>query len=326
MGNEIVKTRGTLSRRTALAVGAGSTLAVGLAAAPAVAAPAPAPAVGRRGAALGATDPAVAAQLRVYEKEHGALLGVVGHNFRTGATVTHNATRRFPICSVFKTLGVAAVLRDLDRNGEVLARRIRYTYDDVLAAGGPDSSRITALEKNVAGGMTIRELCDASITHSDNCAANLLLRQIGGPTAITDFCRSVDDDVTRLDRWEPDLNTAEPGRVTDTTTPKAIAVTYARLVLGTELSRPDRRLLTDWLLANTTSGERLRAGLPADWKLGDKTGGGEYGTNNDVGIAWTPEGAPVVLAVFSTKPDSPEGPRDNALIKKTGALLAGVLR
>ncbi|MEU5974846.1 class A beta-lactamase [Streptomyces sp. NPDC047315] len=319
-----MKTQGTLNRRTALAVGAvgaGSALAVGLGAAPAVAAPAG----GRgRGAALGTTDPAVAAQLRAYEKEHGALLGVVGYNFRTGATVAHNADRPFPICSVFKTLAVAAVLRDLDHRGEVLARRIRYTYDDVLAAGGPDSSQIT--KKNVARGMTIRELCDASITYSDNCAANLLLRELGGPTAITEFCRSIDDEVTRLDRWEPDLNTAEPDRVTDTTTPKAIAVTYTRLVLGTVLNRPDRQLLTDWLLANTTSSERLRAGLPADWKLGDKTGGGEYGTNNDVGIAWTPEGAPVVLSVFSTKPDSPKGPRDNALIKKTGALLAGALR
>ena len=161
---------------------------------------------------------------------------------------------------------------------------------------------------------------------SDNCAANLLLRELGGPTAITRFCRSIGDRTTRLDRWEPELNSAEPGRVTDTSSPSAVGRTYAKLALGDGRTPRDRRQLTAWLLANTTSTNRFRAGLPEDWALGDKTGTGKYGATNDAGIAWIPDGAPVVLAVLSTMPDTePDTPMDEPLVAKTAALLAKAL-
>lgn len=151
--------------------------------------------------------------------------------------------------------------------------------------------------------MTVAELCEVAITYSDNGAANLLLRELGGPTAVTRFARSLGDRVTRLDRWEPELNSAEPWRVTDTTSPRAIGRTYARLVLGDDaLNRADRELLTHWLLSNTTSGKRFRAGLPPTWTIADKTGSGSYGTTNNVGLAWTPEGTP------SSWPSCPRSP------------------
>ncbi len=130
--------------------------------------------------------------------------------------------------------------------------------------------------------------------------------------------------MTRLDRWEPGLNSAEPGRLTDTTTPAAIGRSHRKLVLGDALAVQDRRRLTEWLLANTTSAARFRAGLPEDWALADKTGTGDYGTTNDVGIAWTPEGTPVVLAVLSTKQDA-DAPADEPLVARTAALLAAAL-
>jgi beta-lactamase class A len=256
-------------------------------------------------------------RLRELESQHGARLGVFAHNLATGRTVRHHADERFPICSLFKTLAAAAVLRDLDQDGEVLDKRIHYTADDVV-----ENSDIT--EDHVATGMTVRELADAAIRFSDNTAGNLLLRELGGPTAITRFARSLGDPVTRLDRWEPELNSAEPGRVTDTTTPRAIGRTYARLVLGDALNRPDRDLLTHWLLNNTTSVNRFRAGLPKAWALADKTGGGSYGTNNDAGIAWTEDGTPLVLVVQTTKPEQGATP-DHALIVKTAELLADTL-
>ncbi|WP_217212032.1 class A beta-lactamase [Streptomyces sp. AC550_RSS872] len=256
-------------------------------------------------------------RLRELESRHGARLGVFAHNLATGQTVRHRADERFPICSLFKTLAAAAVLRDLDQDGEVLDKRIHYTADDVV-----ENSDIT--EDHVATGMTVRELADAAIRFSDNTASNLLLRELGGPTAITRFARSLGDPVTRLDRWEPHLNSAEPWRVTDTTTPCAIGRTYARLVLGDALNRPDRDLLTHWLLNNTTSVNRFRAGLPESWALADKTGGGSYGTNNDAGIAWTEDGTPLVLVVQTTKPEQGAAP-DHALIVKTAELLADTL-
>ncbi|MFD5478305.1 class A beta-lactamase [Streptomyces hawaiiensis] len=261
----------------------------------------------------------VTARLREIEREHTARLGVYARNMRTGRTVAYRADERFPMASVFKTLAAAAVLRDLDRDGEFLARRVHYTQEYVTKSG---YSPIT--EDHVATGMTVGELCDATIRFSDNTAGNLLLEELGGPTAITRFARSTGDRVTRLDRWEPELNSAEPWRVTDTTSPRAIGLTYARLVLGDVLRPRDRERLTDWLLRNTTSVEKFRKALPADWLIADKTGGGRYGGNNDVGVTWPPDGPPIVMSVLTTQPEE-DAPADNPLVARTAALLAAEL-
>lgn len=195
----------------------------------------------------------MAARLRDLEARHGARLGVFARNLRTGRSVRHRADERFPVCSLFKPLAVAAVLRDLPPGTP--DRRLHWTSADVV-----ENSPVT--KDHVADGMTIAELSAAAVQRSDNTAGNLLLRELGGPAAITRFARSVGDRVTRLDRWEPDLNSAEPDRVTDTTTPYAIGRTYARLVLGDALARADRRRLTDWMLGTVTSADRFRAGLP----------------------------------------------------------------
>ncbi|MGX1567190.1 class A beta-lactamase [Streptomyces sp. NPDC055506] len=290
------------SRRTALALGAAAALSLG----------------GGTAHALPGTG-GVTARLRKLEREHTARLGVYARNLRTGRTVAYRADERFPMASVFKTLAAAAVLRDLDRDGEFLAKRVRYTQGYVKKSG---YSPVT--EKNVATGMTVAELCDATIRFSDNTAGNLLLVELGGPTAVTRFCRSIGDGVTRLDRWEPELNSAEPWRTTDTTTPRAIGLTYARLVLGDALEPRDRARLTDWLLRNTTSTEKFRKALPADWLVADKTGGGRYGTNNDVGITWPPDGPPIVMSVLTTQPEE-DAAADNPLVAGAAALLASEL-
>ncbi|RSO12468.1 class A beta-lactamase, partial [Streptomyces sp. WAC 06725] len=243
-------------------------------------------------------NPAAVRRLRALEREHQARIGVFALNLATGASLLHRAHELFPMCSVFKTLAAAAVLRDLDHDGSQLARVIRYTEADVTKSG-----HAPVTKDHIATGMTIRDLCDATIRYSDNCAANLLLRELGGPTAVTRFCRSLGDPVTRLDRWEPELNSGEPDRRTDTTSPYAIARTYQRLVLGNALNRPDRALLTDWLLRNTTTLTTFRTGLPKGWTVADKSGGGDtYGTRNEAAIAWTPDGAPVLLTALTHKP------------------------
>ncbi|MFD8981935.1 class A beta-lactamase [Streptomyces sp. NPDC059564] len=263
----------------------------------------------------------VVRELRALEREHGARLGVFARDTASGRTIAHRADERFPMCSVFKTLAVGAVLRDLDRDGEFLARRVFYTEQDVKDSGfGP----VTGLPGNVAGGLTVEQLCAAAICQSDNAAANLLLRELGGPQAVTRFCRSLGDRTTRLDRWEPELNSAEPERLTDTTSPRAIGRTYTALALGDALAPRDRERLTGWLLANTTSTERFRKGLPADWTLADKTGGGAYGTNNDAGITWPPHRPPIVMTVLTTH-DRPDATADHPLVAKTAALLAAAL-
>ncbi|MGW4185213.1 Exo family class A beta-lactamase [Streptomyces albidoflavus] len=303
------------SRRTLLTATAGAALAA------ATLVPGTAHASsGGRGHGSGSVSDAER-RLAGLERASGARLGVYAYDTGSGRTVAYRADELFPMCSVFKTLSSAAVLRDLDRNGEFLSRRIFYTQDDVEQADGAPE---TGKPENLANGMTVEELCEVSVTASDNCAANLMLRELGGPAAVTRFVRSLGDRVTRLDRWEPELNSAEPGRVTDTTSPRAITRTYGRLVLGDALNPRDRRLLTSWLLANTTSGDRFRAGLPDDWTLGDKTGAGRYGTNNDAGVTWPPGRAPIVLTVLTAKTEQ-DAARDDGLVADAARVLAETL-
>ncbi|MEU9386533.1 class A beta-lactamase [Streptomyces sp. NPDC048279] len=265
------------------------------------------------------TAPDTADGFRALERAHGARLGVFAWDTGSGARVRHRSGELFPMCSAFKTLAVSAVLRDLEES--VLGETVHYDQSDIDRAGG---APVTGRPENLAAGMTVARLCDAAITYSDNTAANLLLERLGGPVAVTRLCRSIGDRVTRLDRWEPELNSAEPGRVTDTTSPEAIGTSYAKLAVGNALDRVDRRRLTGWLLANTTGGERIRAGLPAHWTVGDKTGTGAYGTANDVAIAWPPGRAPVVVAVLSTHTD-PAAQADSALVKEAAAMVVDTL-
>ncbi|MFF8289675.1 class A beta-lactamase [Streptomyces sp. NPDC016309] len=299
------------TRRTALGLGAGIAAATAVSVATGGTAHATALPMGHH----------VSRRLRELERLHSARIGVFAGNVRTGSTVAYRAAERFPLCSLFKTLAAAAVLRDLDHDGAFLAKRVHYTARYAKDSG---YDAITGKPENVARGMTVEELCSAAVSHSDNAAANLLLEELGGPTAITRFCRSTGDRTTRLDRWEPHLNSAEPHRRTDTTTPLAIARTYSRLTLGDALDPGDRRRLTRWMLATSTSTHRFRAGLPDGWTVADKTGTGSYGTANDAGTAWTPDGTPVVLSVLTTKRDR-EAPADDALVAAVARLVSGAL-
>ena len=301
-GSEQSSRPATTSRRALLGAGAVTAATLLTGAAPAQA----------------STDTGISARLATLEEQHTARVGVFAHHLGTRKTVVYRADELFPMCSVFKTLAAAAVLRDLDRHGEILYRVVHYTEADLV--DGSDQTRA-----HLADGMTVEQLADVAIRYSDNGAGNLLLRELGGPTAITRFARSLGDPVTRLDRWETELNSAEPDRITDTTSPRAIAGLYGRLVLGDALRRPDRDRLTAWLLNNTTSAARFRAGLPATWTIADKTGSGDYGTANDVGIAWTEAGDPVVLAVLTTKPTLPDASYDNQLVSDTAELVAAAV-
>ncbi|MGR6974767.1 class A beta-lactamase [Streptomyces cynarae] len=250
------------------------------------------------------------------EQRYAARLGVYARNLRTGQVVAHRAQERFAMCSTFKAFAAAAILRDHDRCSP-LGKVIHYPPADLL----PNSPITT---QHVDTGMTVGDLCTAAIQYSDNTAGNLLLRQIGGPAGLTRFFRSVGDPVSRLDRWETDLNTAVPGDLRDTTTPEAIGRSFERLTLGRALAGTDRRQLVTWLEGNTTSGERFRAGLPQDWVVADKTGTGDYASANDIGVAWTTRNTPIVLAVLSSKATQ-DAPVDNTLIAAAARILARTL-
>lgn len=213
---------------------------------------------------------------------------------------------RFPMCSTFKWLAAAYVLDRVDRGEERLARRIRYGREVLLP-----HSPVT--EKHVGEGMTLGELCHATITTSDNAAANLILGTYGGPAALTAYARSLGDTVTRLDRLEPELNESAPGDPRDTTTPRAMARLLHVTLLGDALSPASRGQLARWLEATVTNGKRLRSDLPAGWRMGSKTGTGARGSTGDVGIFWPPAGAPVIVAAYIAASAAPEPERSAAI-------------
>ncbi|WP_028346282.1 class A beta-lactamase [Bradyrhizobium murdochi] len=234
-------------------------------------------------------------EIKRLESESGGRLGVCVLDTATNTRHDHRGDERFPMCSTFKMLAAAAILARVDAGHEQLTRRITFDASALVVY-----SPIT--EKRVGGdGMTLAEICEAAVTLSDNTAGNLLLASIGGPPGLTAFARSLGDQVTRLDRDEPSLNEALPDDPRDTTTPNAMASNLQALVLGTKaLSAASREQLTAWLIANKTGDTRLRAGLAKDWRVGDKTGTGARGTNNDVAVTWPPGKAPIVITAYLT--------------------------
>lgn len=253
--------------------------------------------------------------------QHNVRLGVYAVDTGSGKTVESRADERFPMLSTFKTLACGALLHEHPLSTGYYDQVIHFTQADVDSAG---YSPVT--KTHVDSGMTVSQLCDAAITQSDNAAGNQVLKLLGGPASVTAFVRSLGDTVTRLDRWEPDLNTAIPGDERDTSTPKALANDYRALVLGAALGDPERDRLKSWLLANTTGAHRIRAGLPAEWKTGDKTGTGDYGSANDVAITWPAGGAaPVVIAVLSTGLTS-DAKSDNAVVADAAKVSSSAMR
>jgi beta-lactamase class A len=252
------------------------------------------------------------------ERRHGARLGVYAVATGTGATVTHRADERFAFCSTFKAVAAAAVLHRHPLTH--LDTRVTYTRADVNSI-----SPIT--ERHIATGMTVRELCDAAVRYSDGTAGNLLMRDIGGPAGLTAYLRELGDTVSRMDDYEPELNDVPPGDPRDTTTPRAVAAVYRRLVLGDALTADRRALLTGWLLDNATAvgARRIRAGLPEGWRTADKTGTGDWGRANDIGVVRPPRTAPLVIAVLTDRPGRDAAPDNTLIARATERIVAALV-
>lgn len=261
-----------------------------------------------------ATTTAARRALAAVEAKNGGRLGVVAFDTASGAVIAHRPDERFAMCSTHKLISAAVVLHLVDAGRTTLERRLPFGDADLM-----DYAPIA--KKNLAAGfMTLETACMAALAWSDNTAANLLLDVIGGPSGWTTYARSLGDETTRLDRIEPGLNAAVPGDPRDTTTPQAMARDVGRLLLGDALSAPSRRRLTDWMLDSPITGGLLRAGLPRDWRVADKSGSGDNGTRNDVGLVLPPAGAPIVAAVYYT--ESPlKGAARDPVIAEVGAII-----
>ena len=255
---------------------------------------------GAEAASVEFVSQALGEKLASLEESSGGRLGVVMLDTDGRMIVSYRETERFPLCSTFKVMLAAAVLKQNETEPGLLEQRISYSEDELVFW-----SPVT--EKHRTTGMRVADLCVAAIQYSDNTAANVLLKLLGGPRALTDFARSLDDAAFRLDRRETALNEGLPDDEQDTTTPQSMAHSLWKLALCDVLSSPQQAKLLDWLKGNTTGNDCIRAGVPTDWIVGDKTGSGGYGTTNDIAILWPPEEKPLILVVYFTqgKPDAP---------------------
>ena len=256
-----------------------------------------------------------AGEFEALETEFDARLGVYAIDTATGAEVSFRADERFAYASTFKALAAAAVLQKNTAAG--MQRVVTFTSDDLITY-----SPVTELR--IDSGMTLLEITDAAVRFSDNTAGNLLLDELGGPGGFDAALAAIGDDTTRAERWEAGLNDAVPGDPRDTTSPRAFATDLREFALGDAMSADKQAVLIEMLKANTTGANLIRAGVPADWVVGDKTGSGGYGVRNDIAIVWPPGREPIVMAIMSTR-DSPGAERYDALIARAATAVVTAL-
>jgi beta-lactamase class A len=243
---------------------------------------------------LPARDKAFAEGMAKLESRHGGRLGVAALDLGERTSLSHRGSERFAMCSTFKFLLAAAVAARVDAGDEQWDRKIPYGKKDLIPW-----TPVTGKEENLkAGSMTVADLCEASMTWSDNTAANLLLSTIGGPEGLTNYLRSIGDATTRLDRIEPGLNANVRGDERDTSTPAAMISTMEKLLFSAPLTEASKEKLIGWLVANHTGDKRIRAAMDPAWRTGDKTGTGENGAANDIAVIWPTGRKPFLIVVF----------------------------
>ena len=240
----------------------------------------------------------------------------------------------FPQQSVSKLWVALAVLDAVDQGRMSMDQRVRIGPEDLVVFHQPLAARVRA-EGSVT--MSVRDLIETAITHSDNLANDSLLRAVGGPNAVRAFIAKKDLGSIRFGPGERLLQAGTAGLTwqqsysvgrnfetaraalpaatrqaamdnylanpVDGASPAAIASALTRLARGTLLSPAS----TDYLqgvLSRTRSGpKRLKAGLPPGWQFMHKTGtgqnlGGMTAGYNDIGIATAPDGTRYAIVVM----------------------------
>ncbi|MED0939460.1 class A beta-lactamase Bla1 [Bacillus mobilis] len=250
------------------------------------------------------------------EKKYDARLGVYAIDTGTNQTISYRPNERFAFASTYKALAAGVLLQK--NSTEKLNEVVTYTKEDLV-----EYSPVT--EKYIDTGMTLGEIAEAAVRYSDNTAGNILFHKIGGPKGYEKALRQIGDRVTLSDRFETELNEAIPGDNRDTSTAKAIATNLKNFTIGNALPDHKRNILTEWMKGNATGDKLIRAGVPTDWIVGDKSGAGSYGTRNDIAIVWPPNRAPIIIAILSSK-DEKEATYDNQLIAEATEVIVNAIR
>lgn len=262
-------------------------------------------------ASVAEDGPGIAFDLAALESRHGGRLGFVAHDVTADTRVGWRADERFVYCSTFKTYLAAATLLRVQAGEERLDRPVPVTAADMI-----NHAPVTGTA--VGGTLTIQRLMEATVGLSDNPAANILIRELGGLDRMRAFYRGIGDDDTRVDRLEPEMNRLDGDK--DTITPARSAANLRQLFVrhDTPLTPDSRTMLLGWMFATPTGVSRIKAGVPAGWRVAHKTGTGGYGPTNDIGLVYPPSGVPVIVAAyFHATPASTDAQRDAVIADAT---------
>lgn len=254
-------------------------------------------------------------KLEALEASSGGKIGLYAINTANNHRIQYRASERFPIQSTFKLMAVSAILKQSMANKHLLQQNVIYTNQDLVFW-----SPIT--KKHIRSGMSMAQLCAASMMYSDNAATNLIIKKLGGPLSVTLFARSIGDKTFQLMNVEPELN-SNPNDSRDTSTPKAMGLSLQKLALGNILAPSERMQLVNWMKGSTTGDTRIRAAVPKEWMVADKTGSGGSadGISNDIGIIWPPSCPPIVLAIYSYHIKKDVSSREDVTLSATRIVL-----
>ena len=246
------------------------------------------------------------------EQQYGVTLGVYALNTGNNSEISYNSDERFAYTSTFKALAAAAILEKY--SVEELENVIHFSQEDVLSYAPVSKDKVET-------GMTIREICEAAVRKSDNTAGNLQFQLLDGVAGFEKALNKIGDTVTKPARQEPDLNEATPGDERDTSTPKQLALNLKEYFTSDILSEEKKAVLLDWMSNNETGDSLIRAGVPSDWVVADKSGAGDYGTRNDIAVVTPPNGKPIFVSILSKKEDK-DAKYDNKLIEDAARIVS----
>lgn len=248
------------------------------------------------------------------ENDLNATIGVAVYDTKANSTWAYNGDKSFPLMSTAKVLVCAYLLAEVDAKKFSLEAKIMIMQGQIVTYS-------PVMEKHVNTMLSLKDICSATLSISDNSAMNILLDQLGGPTKLTAFMRSIDDSITRLDRKEPALNEAMLDDVRDTTTPQAMVSSLNSIFFAEVLSHASKVQLMEWMKANKVSGALTRSVLPQDWKIADRSGAGGFGSRGIVAILWPPQKQPIIICIYLKQTGATLEERNLAIARISEAII-----
>lgn len=247
-------------------------------------------------------------EIRKIEATLSARIGVTVLDTANREYWDYNGDERFPLTSTFKTIACAKLLRDSEQGKNNLNSTVEVKKAEIVTYS-------PVVEKYVGQTITLDDACSATMATSDNTAANIIIRAVGGTESITDFVRQIGDKETRLDRVEPELNEGKVGDLRDTTTPKAMTSTLNELLFGSTLSQTSQKKLKTWMVNNQVTGNLLRSVLPESWSIADRSGAGGFGARSITAVVWNERHAPIIISIYIAQTDASMSERNNAIVE-----------